>query len=309
MISFSVQNYSNKDREELKAFYRSAEKDTKYLSALDSIFDEKNHKPGYSPEKDLFLAKIRDKVVAVGNVIPETRIGRIVLEAYVLAASRRMGISRMLFEACIERGRQHGARLIHVCISEHNSAAKKFLSTLQFSRVRCYLELETVFSSMDLNQDDFVTIKKGHLKRGDEKLLKDLQNAVFSDSWGFCPNTEEEIRYYLKLTACRLEDILIILDKGKLAGYLWPHLMAPSGQEKDRSRARIHMFGVHPDSRGKGLGQRLLASGLDHLYREGAESAALTVDSENKPALFLYESFFFKVVEKAFWYEKRIESR
>ena len=67
------------------------------------------------------------------------------------------------------------------------------------------------------------------------------------------------------------------------------------------------MFGIHPDSRGKGLGQRLLASGLARFNREGMKSAVLTVDSENKPALSLYESFRFRVVEEAHWYEKRTE--
>lgn len=308
MKFFSIQNYSSQDRGELEVFYRSAQADTRNLYVLDLILAEKIKKPDYFPEKDLFFAKKGEKIVAYGNIHPEIKIGRIILHAYVLPEFRRMGISRLLFEACFKRGRQRGADRAHVYLSENNISGMKFLSSLQFSRARSFLELETSLHGMVFNQYDFDSVKKGYFKKGDEKILADLQNEIFSGSWGFCPNTKEEIKYYLKLTGCLLEDILIILEKGKLAGYLWPSHLTSSGQEKDGSRARVHMFGVHPDSRGKGLGQRLLASGLDNLYREGMESAALTVDSENKPALFLYESFFFKVVEKAFWYEKRIES-
>jgi ribosomal protein S18 acetylase RimI-like enzyme len=273
---------------------------------LRSILDKKNTKPGYFPEKDLFLARQNNKIIAYGNIHSELKIGRIILHTYVIPGYRHTGILSRLFEACIERGREQRADRVHVYVSEHDKTRMKFLSSLQFSRVRSYLDLEIDLQRIPFEQKDLISVKKGYLKKGDEKILADLQNKTFSGSWGFCPNTEEEIIYYLELTGCRLEDIMFILEKGKPAGYLWYHPAKYSEMSNAVSRVRIHMLGIHPDSRGKGFGKRLLSSGLFNIYREGMKTAVLTVDEENQAALSLYESFRFKLIEKAYWYEKKI---
>ena len=53
-------------------------------------------------------------------------------------------------------------------------------------------------------------------------------------------------------------------------------------------------MGIHPHFRGKGLGRLLLLRGLAQARREGFASVTLAVDSNNGPALSLYESMGFR---------------
>jgi len=55
----------------------------------------------------------------------------------------------------------------------------------------------------------------------------------------------------------------------------------------------LYVLGVHPSEQGKGLGKALLLWGLNHLRRNGLDSAMLYVDSENKKAIKMYEDLGF----------------
>ena len=69
-------------------------------------------------------------------------------------------------------------------------------------------------------------------------------------------------------------------------------------------RGQIHMLGVDPDLRGKGIGQRVLSAGLSYLRRRGVDTVELTVDASNRPARLLYETFGFEVRSASRLYEK-----
>ena len=66
------------------------------------------------------------------------------------------------------------------------------------------------------------------------------------------------------------------------------------------------------DLRGRGLGRRLLAQALATLAEHGARSAMLFVDHDDpanrdrRPAIALYESMGFQVVDHLFSYERTV---
>lgn len=59
--------------------------------------------------------------------------------------------------------------------------------------------------------------------------------------------------------------------------------------------AHIATIAVHPDQRRKGIGQRLLATGLQEAIRKGARQATLEVRAGNLTAQKLYQRFRFEV--------------
>ena len=64
------------------------------------------------------------------------------------------------------------------------------------------------------------------------------------------------------------------------------------------------MLGVDTDYRNRGLGKKLLWSGLLHLRNKGRELIDITVDSQNIVAVTLYRSMGFQLHGETVWYEK-----
>lgn len=68
--------------------------------------------------------------------------------------------------------------------------------------------------------------------------------------------------------------------------------------------AHVATIATHPDFRGQGIGQRLLALGLLQAHERGARLAYLEVRRGNLVAQRLYEQFGFKVVGERLRYYK-----
>jgi mycothiol synthase len=68
----------------------------------------------------------------------------------------------------------------------------------------------------------------------------------------------------------------------------------------------IHMLGVDPDFRKKGIGRTVLLAGLADLKSKGVTIVKLTVNGEDPVALGLYESVGFEVCSRTEWFEKKL---
>ena len=55
----------------------------------------------------------------------------------------------------------------------------------------------------------------------------------------------------------------------------------------------VYVIGVDPSAQGSGLGRTLLVAGLEHLVAGGAPEVILYVESDNTPAVGLYDAFGF----------------
>ena len=134
--------------------------------------------------------------------------------------------------------------------------------------------------------------------REDVAAVTQLQNAAFTGSWGFAPNTEEEIGYRIFDLPTDAPDPVVLLEvDGYLIGYCWTHREAPI------SPGIVGMVGVWPDQQGKGYGKVVTGLGINHLLRMGANPIEITVDSENPSAIRIYEKVDFTIDWRSFWYE------
>lgn len=262
-------------------------------------------RPNYSPEKNIFLAEWNRRMSGIADVTPELRIARVILDWFVHPAFPRKKVGRELLKYACERGRQIGAKKVHVCVPEEDQFARDFFVELGFEEARCFVELEALSTAPFAQENSIASAEVDHFRPGDEALLATTQNRIFFGSWGFCPNSPDEIKYYLRLTGSKWQDILLIRDEAKITAYFWPYLIVKQGTST-KKKWRIHMFGVDPEFQGKGWGKEILAAGLKHVRTRGATSVELTVDSENTPAITLYKSFGFKLKSRHFWYEKSL---
>lgn len=266
-------------------------------------------RPNYVPGEDLFVAEAVGKVIGYIDVRPELGIGRAVLECLVHPGHRRKGLATELFDHASRRARELGARVVHVHVPEDNVAAKGLLSKLGFRFVRRFLELRRELSEAHLPDAEQGDLAIRHLRHGEEDKLTEIQNRSFAGTWGYNPNTVEEIGYRLNMADSSPEDVILICEGDKPIGYCWTTIGPGENAAMGTGKGRIYMLGVDPDyrGRGRGIGKRALLAGLAHLKSKGTEVAELVVDSENPAACALYESGGFKISSTSAWYEKKLD--
>jgi len=308
---YSIKNYSPSDFEKLATFCMDAQLFDQAEYGLNPFLVEKiSQRPQYSLQLDLFLAKRDENVVGFMNLTPELRIGRIILNGFVHPGHRRLGLATEMLRSALKRAEALKGEVAHVCLSEDNKTGQALMKKGGFYPVRQYLSLKRNLTD-DLKESvDQIPFGFGHLRSGDETQLASIQNRCFAGTWGFCPNTAEEIKYYLDLTDTRLKDVLTAKSSKdeRIIGYCWTQMMSRAKADLHVRKGRIHMLGIDPDYQGKGLGKALLLLGLRYLSDKGAEKVELTVDNKNKGALALYKSMGFMRESACLWYERKLES-
>ncbi len=259
---------------------------------------------GHSPEQNVFVAEISGNIVGYLDVTLEITIGRVILACWVHPEHRRRGLATKFLAYAIHRAKELGARIVHVRIPQDNMVAKSVLSKLGFECVRKFLKLELDVAKVHWQNTDQAALQCRHLQRGEEDKLVQIQNRSFAGSWGYNPNTVEEITYRVNLSDSSPEDVLLAYEGDKVIGYCWTKTTRKTVSSE--RKGQIFMLGVDPDYRGKGISKRLLLAGLAYLKSKGLQVTSLTVDSRNKVAYALYRSVGFKVQTSSVWYEKII---
>jgi mycothiol synthase len=255
----------------------------------------------------VFVAKRNGKIIGYSSTLPEIEIKRAVLNGLVHPLHRRNGTAGRLLTMSLARAGEWGAETAQVNIPEGNAMARSLLLSRGFGLVRRFLDLEFPLKNLPAPDPGTSTIRG--LLCGEEGSLAEVQNRSFQGTWGFNPNTTEEIAYRVHLEGCAPEDVRVTVSQGKVAAYCWTKTRPGENGNPGPRRGLVHMLGVLPEFRGRGLGKRILIAGLRHLMQKGIEVAALTVDSENAAARFLYESMGFRTRSTTAWYRKTLQGR
>lgn len=268
------------------------------------VLSENLYRPNYSPEQDLFVVETAGSIVGYVDVAPELLIGRVILNCFIHPDHRRRGLATKVHSYATYRAKELGVKVAHVNIAQDNVAAKSVLSKLGFRFVRRFLQFRLNMAKVRWQDIDRAAWQYRHLQRGEEDKLTQIQNRSLAGTWGYNPNTVEEIIYYTSLANCCPEDVILACDGDKIVGYCWTRISYETAT--DERKGQIFMLGVSPDYRGRGVGKGVLLAGLSYLKSKGLQVAELTVDSRNQAACALYRSVGFKVRTSSLWYEKAI---
>lgn len=262
------------------------------------------HRPNYSPEQDLFIVESAGEIVGYMDITPEPQIGRVILNCLIHPEHRRQGLASILLDYALPRAEELGVRVAQACTPQDNLAAKSALLKLGFKSVRRFLHMRLDMTRLSDEKINPASQQCRHLQNGEEHKLTEIQNRSFAGNWGYNPNTVEEIIYRLNLSHSSPEDVLLVEDGERVAGYCWTRAIREAETATGESKGQICMLGVDPDYRGQGIGKRVLLAGLSHLKSKGLPVAELTVDSQNKTACALYQSVGFRIHDRIMWYEK-----
>jgi mycothiol synthase len=262
----------------------------------------------YNLEKNLYVIENAGSIKGYVHVLPEPFIKRCVVSYLIHPADRTDRLSKYLLDLALQRTKELKLVRAHVFTSHENFLENKFLGMMDFKYIRRFSEMKLDLKKAILPNGNNVHFLCRAFNKGEEAALTRLQNRSFKNTWGFNPNTVEEITYRTELPDCLPEGIIITWDADRPIAYCWTKMNLKSGNRKDKRSGRIQMLGVDPDYRGLGLAKQVFTAGLSYLIKQGIENAQITVDSENKAALTLYKSAGFEIEDTTIWFEKKIKS-
>ncbi|MXY43897.1 MAG: GNAT family N-acetyltransferase [Dehalococcoidia bacterium] len=277
------------------------------LAATEMEFDDPEMRPhlsipGLAPERDCFIAQESDVDAGLAILWPELPIRRAVLQMGVSGAHSPQAVEQALLDAAIERASGLPVDLLHTQLPSKDNAGCRTLYDAGFLPVRQYATLRWSGDALpkeDLPHDFALRPFRPGL---DSQRLTDIQNAAFANSWGFSPNTVEQIEARVASKSTTPEGILFVTRGDDVAAYNWTVRPAGPGGKL----GRIAMTGVHPNYRGMGLSRPTVLAGMRWLASQGVEVIELEMDSSNLSAAKVYQSLGFEKVSDTVWYELRL---
>jgi mycothiol synthase len=263
-------------------------------------FQENLQQPDLHPEENCLLLESEARIQGCCLIFPEPPISRAVLALDVAPDLEGGDQEEELVQRAIDRAGELPAKLAHICLSP-DSRRSELLQRREFQLERVYWDM--MWRGVRLPEAAApagFTLR--NFRTGDAAALAEVQNAAFNGSWGFCPNTVEQIDYRSGMSNTSRQGILFLCDQERVAGYCWT-CVAPSD---GNTRGIIGMIGIAPNYRGRGLSQPVLAAGMEYLQSIPVDQIGLHVDGRNTPAIRLYTSVGFEKVGELHWYECRL---
>jgi len=265
--------------------------------------------PGADPLDNVFIAEQSGEFIGGAIAAVEPAIDRAVGEFGVIESARGQGIGRLLLARLERRAREAGVAVHQVNVHHTNSRLRSFMDAAGYKQIRIFNEL-TYRPAPAYLEGDYRPLPEGVTLRpfvsgSDEAALAIVQNAAFEGSFGFAPNTPDQIAGYVEMRGAP-GDILIAEDSsGGVIGYIWTSV-TESNEDSGETTGMIEMTGVLPSQRGRGVGSAVIAAGLRHLRERGAGVIDLEVDGENLSARRIYKDLGFKKIGEQYWYEKSL---
>jgi mycothiol synthase len=304
---YKIRNYRSSDFDNYVQLHTETNKldRSERIISKQRLAEDLGH-PSFHPENDLFVAEHGGSIIGYAAVFLEAAIKRTILECMIHPLHRKKGIATKLIRRAIRHAAAAECRVAQVCIPEINLPAKNLAARLGFKFIRVFFELQLDLNNIrlpDLEPSGYIIRSLG---RDEADKLTHIQNRAFADSWGFNPNTPDEIKYRINLSSCSPENIMMAYLKNDPIGYCWTRIMLEDNPAAGGMKGEIHMLGVDPDYRKKGIGHNILLAGLANLKSNGVAIVELTADGEGPAALGLYRSVGFEVCSRTEWYEKKL---
>ena len=294
-----VVKYTNRHNTALAEFVASLDSSSSELYDLClRTFQGVLGQPGLDPTENCLVLEQSGQIKGLALIFREFPIGRSIIEVMTTPDLAGSPDEIDLVQQAVAKAESQKLSVAHICVMA-DSGRGKVLEQAGFTKVRTYLD-------MLWNMDELAELElpEGYsvlsFQTGDTPLLPQVQNDAFTGSWGFCPNTEEQIEYRTQMPNTSKDGILFLMEGNSPAGYCWT-VMVPA---ENGVRGVIGMIGVVPDYRGKGVSRHILQAGMKHLRFIGLAEIGLDVDGNNAPAVGLYESAGFKTMGERHWFER-----
>ncbi|WP_350269680.1 mycothiol synthase [Brevibacterium sp. CBA3109] len=203
------------------------------------------------------------------------------------------------------RGRGHGQALLSAILDEEPSswcwshgdhpAAQRLANKhgLGRDRVLYQMRTETGLSLDDLPQTstpDGVTIRS--FTPGDEDGWRRVNNAAFDWHPEQGSQTPEDFSEITQAPDFDPDSVILAIRDDQIIGF---HQTKLTDSDDEGRLGEVYVVGVDPSIHAKGVGKALTIEGMRRMVAAGANVIELYVESDNAPALGLYERLGFHV--------------
>ena len=286
---------------ELETRLRQAHGDTS--SATEEFLREYLSQPNLHVEENCLLYDVNGRPVGCALVYPEPAISRSVLDLKIHPDYAGQNVERALIQAALRRAVELDAKVLHFQTPQ-DPFLEKLLTAEGFTPVRLYWTMRWATKNLPsvITPDGFFLRSYDGLE--DAETLTRIQNSAFGGTWGFSPNTVEEISYRANMSITSPQGITFLCNGETIAGYCWTLVLERHGG----TVGIISMIGIDPAYRQQGLGRPLLQAGLKYLTSQGVSYVELEVDSQNGPAVGLYQGMGFETVMDCQWFGASLEA-
>ena len=257
------------------------------LAEIESITDAAAAADGADPLDEGAWRRLRHHADELDVVVDPGRGFSVVdgdlLHVVVAPGSREHGVGRALAEGAVVGSDHPWQAWSH---GDHPGAAA-LARALGFERTRALwvmrrsLDHETATPSWSRSE---YAIRP--FRPGDEAEVVRVNAAAFA-------HHPEQGRMDLAELAERMAEpwfdpagLLVADDGGRLLGFHWT-------KRHSGTLGEVYVVGIDPAAQGRGVGRTLVTAGLVHLRAGGADEVLLYVESDNVPAVRLYEGLGF----------------
>lgn len=287
-----------------------AEGDTSVAVTPDDLTNEWAYE-GFNPEQDAFLVETCEGRLAGYAAIFDIREHcELSGDIYVHPQFKGLGVDTALLRAMERRAGAHvqlaapGQRVfVRIPLDNKDETGKAIFAREGYLPIRYHWRM-----GIELNAAPVAPVLSAGLEL--RPFVKDehathvwqARNEAFQDNWGSHALTFDEFGYYT-FDNPEYDPTLwqVIWDGSEVAGFSINHYRMGIGW--------IHMLGVRPAWRTRGLGLALLQHSFGEFYRRGTQTIGLGVDASNPTgATRLYQRVGMQIVSEFVTFEKELRA-
>ena len=227
--------------------------------------------------------------VGYGHLDLTDRIQGASAEVVVHPDWRRKGVGTTLVRRMLDEAAPMTLRL---WAHGHHPAAERMAATLGFTRVR---DLWQMRRSLLAEMPRLEVPEGGELRAfrpgEDDRAWLRVNARAFADHPEQGSMSAEDLTMRMTEPWFDAAGFIVAERDGELVGFHWTKVH--SGGQHDPI-GEVYVVGVDPDAQGLGLGKVLTLAGLWHLRDRGLDQVMLYVESDNAPAIAVYERLGFR---------------
>lgn len=288
-----------------------------WLPTVSNLRSEMEHRSSLDPSRDVLLAELDGRTVAMTGVERVVRDGVPVYEMMgaVLPECRRRGLGSALLDWTLARIRQRApledpgaAVAVGGDAEEQEVGHRALLGRAGFEPVRHFFLMRrpTLDDVPDAPLPDGLELRP--VTDDQRRPILQAEFEAFEDHWGSRERSEESFAATLARAELDTNLWVVTWDGDQIAGVVENWIWSEENEQLGVKRGWLERISVRRPWRRRGLARSLTALSLVRLREAGMEEAMLGVDSENaNGALGLYEGLGFEVHSRSAAYRRPLE--
>jgi mycothiol synthase len=215
----------------------------------------------------------------------------------------RPGSGAALLDHFVARARELGRGAARTVVAERDAATRALVESRGYRPIRFSFRMLIELGAEPPEPSFPAGLELRVLRPGEERAVYEATNDAFADHWEFHPTPFESWRRWnLDREGSRPDLWWLVLDGEEIAAVCLNRL-ADSGEP---DHGYVHILGVRPPWRRRGLGEALLRHSFRDFWQRGCRRVSLDVDGENPTgAVRLYERVGMHVDRRSDTYERR----